>query len=263
MITAKLERARLHIREATDLIQSYLINNPISLANKTSECGEWEIIYIEKISEVQPNIACVIGDAIFNLRAFLDHLMMQIAVSNCDLNNISIDNIYFPIKKNIEKFESWKCNDKLAKSLPKQIINEIAKLEPYPSGKNLLSSLHQLNNIDKHRALVVATVNFQSINLAGMMTKKMISEVTGLGMGGQMLSIMEGIGINDENCRKAAFVGQEITRYPVNEILNDPKIKFNFSIIESDVEVRPVVEFLGEIEKDVIATYQSLKCFYS
>jgi hypothetical protein len=260
----KLERARKHINDTADLIRGYLSKTPVRLSSKISDCGQWNEIYISEIDNIDPSISCAIGDALFNLRSFLDHVMMHIVLKYCDINKIRIESIYFPIKGDESKFQKWRNTNPCTKQIPSSVLDVIESFKPYPEGSKYLSALHELNIIDKHRALVVAAINYQSINMLSMMDKETVAEMSSqkLGdkvIGGQFISAMSGLWINDQNCRKVATVGQNVTAYPIDKTPNDPLVKFNFSVIEDEIEVEPVAEFLQKIEKEVSAVHKSLE----
>ncbi len=264
MLVAKLNRARQHINDSVKLIQDYLSKTPVRLSTKTSDCGQWNAFYISEIDPVEPSISCAIGDALFNLRSFLDHLMMHIVRKYCDANKIRIESVYFPIKSDETKFLKWRNSNQCAKQIPKDVLDVIESFKPYPEGSKYLSALHELNIIDKHRTLVIAAINYQSINMLSMMDQESVAEMSAqkLGdkvIGDQFISMMSGLWINDQNCRKVATVGQEVTAYPIGKTPNNPLVKFNFSIIEDGIEVEPVAEFLQNVEREVTSVYKGLE----
>jgi hypothetical protein len=42
---------------------------------------------------------------------------------------------------------------------------------------------------------------------------------------------------------------------------NDPHIRFDFSVIEANVEVRPIIELLVEIDREVASVHNTLEPF--
>ena len=88
MITAKLDRARYHIKEASQAIDNYM-STAIRLNYKMSNDKKWRVLYVQEVRDVPLEIPCIVGDALFNLRAFLDHIMMALAEKHCGLDNIN------------------------------------------------------------------------------------------------------------------------------------------------------------------------------
>lgn len=112
---AKLQRAHQHIEEVAKLVSTYLSSNPIKLATKHSECGEWDVVYVATVQSYDPEIPCVVGDALYNLRSFLDHTMMQIVLKHCNPKLYLPQNVFFPIKRSQQDFEGWLRKDSVAK----------------------------------------------------------------------------------------------------------------------------------------------------
>lgn len=253
-MTTKLKRAQEHMEYALKLIQGYLSSSPIRLDMKPSECGEWSVVYISDISRVDNVIPIAIGDALFNFRSSLDHLMMEIVAKYCSPEKTKDDKVYFPIKWSEENFSKWKSEDSHARQLPASIIETLDALKPYRHPNGLLETLDALHNIDKHRYLVCAAINYQSISLLSMLSNEARQQISDI-----HLPMMSDLWINDKNCRQAIQVGQEITRYPKNETPGKPLVKFNFSIIEPCLEIRPAINLLNDINIAVIAAHEALR----
>lgn len=257
----KQQRAKQHIDEAARLIQQYLSTEPIRLSTKISECGQKNIVYISEIAKCDPIVSCVIGDALFNLRSSLDHMMMLIVSRHCSPQTLKIEKVYFPIKNGEVEFSKWSSKDDHAKQLPPIILETLKALKPYKGGSSLLSTLHELNNIDKHRNLVVSAMNYKSMNMLSMFDTETLGEIIGSKHGDSMAKMMSSIWINDKNMHQEATVGQEITSYKVGNTPSAPVIKFDFSVIETNVEVRPVIALLTEIDREVASVHNALQTF--
>ena len=257
----KQQRAKQHIDEAARLIQEYFSTEPIRLSTKISECGQRNIVYISEIAKCDPFVACVVGDALFNLRSSLDHMMMMIFLRNCNPQALKIEKVYFPIKSGEVEFNKWCKKDDLAQQLPPAILDSLKTLKPYKGGSRSLSTLHELNNIDKHRNLVVSAINYKSMSMLSMLDKESLGNVVESKHRNMMAQMMSSIWINDKNMRQEATVGQEITSYKLGKTPGDPNIKFDFSIIEANVEVRPVIDLLAEIDQEVTSVHNALQSF--
>ena len=238
------------------LVSAYMSSNPIRLTTKSSECDKWDVVYVDTVQSYDPAIPCVIGDALYNLRSFLDHTMMQIALRHCDRARYQPGDVYFPIKRSQKDFQNWARKDSIAKQLPREALETLTRLAPYDGGSVELAALHHLNIVDKHRNLLLSAMNYDSAQMLSIMDKETIAEISSLKMGNtdagkHMLDMMGALWIRDKNCEKPVSVGQEITRYQRDRTANNPVIKFEFSVFEESVPVRPIVAFLRDIERKV------------
>lgn len=266
MSEAKLQRAHQHIEEAATLVSAYLSSNPIRLVVKPSECGQWDVVYVDAVQSYAPAIPCVIGNALYNLRSFLDHSMMQIVLSRCDPACYQPQSVYFPIRQSQKDFQNWVRTDSIAKQLPHEVLEALTRFSPYEGGSVELSALHKLNNVDKHRNLLLSAMNYESAQMLSIMDKEMIAEISSpkvgnTGAGKQLLDMMGSLWIRDKNCEKPVSVGQKITRYRSERTANSPVIKFEFSVFEESVPVRPIVAFLRDIEREVRSVGSALAGF--
>jgi len=96
--------------------------------------------------------ACLAGDVVHNLRSALDHLAQQLALVGCpSLTDKELRQIEFPIAESLAKYEADKARK--VKGMKPEAIKKIDGLRPYKGGNDALWRLHELDNIDKHRAL--------------------------------------------------------------------------------------------------------------
>jgi hypothetical protein len=106
------------------------------------------------------NVLPVIGDALFNYRATLDHMMWALVrISGNEPN----EQTQFPIFKDQSAFHSRRCKKMLEGVNP--LIGQIIEcyqpyMDIYPDG-DILWELNKLNNIDKHRHLHVVTGQYK------------------------------------------------------------------------------------------------------
>jgi hypothetical protein len=89
------------------------------------------------------------GDVVQNLRTALDYLANQLVwVGSGEPPSRRVE---FPIAKDAATYEGEKAR-KVEGMCPKA-VKAIDALKPYKGGNDLLWKIHELNNIDKHRAL--------------------------------------------------------------------------------------------------------------
>ena len=91
----------------------------------------------------------IAGDVVQNLRTALDHLANQLVWAGS--GDPPSRRVEFPIAKDSGTYEREKAR-KVEGMCPKA-IKAIDALKPYKDGNDLLWKIHELNNIDKHRAL--------------------------------------------------------------------------------------------------------------
>lgn len=103
-----------------------------------------------------PQLSCVIGDAIHNLRVALDHLAFILAtrIAECQDEGV-LTNCYFPIGADAKLYETCLTNGKKSGFFNDAIVDFFMEFEPYPRGKHeLLRAIHKLDIADKHRSII-------------------------------------------------------------------------------------------------------------
>jgi hypothetical protein len=153
----KVERAHLHVTKLDFLLYTYLRRHAYRIVQKidyqTGKHG-FEITLKE-----QPPVgaALLLGDAIHNFRAALDHTISAVAAAN----GHAMDETRFPFAKSAANIEqAIKRGAALAGDTAMQICRE---LKPYPGGNEALWGLHTADIADKHRSIIPAAAygNFQ------------------------------------------------------------------------------------------------------
>jgi hypothetical protein len=92
------------------------------------------------------------GDIIQNLRSSLDHLAYQLVlVGTNDVGSSHPRRIQFPIAESFAAYEIRKARQ--IEGMRDDAKHAIDAAKPYKGGNGALWSIHQLNNIDKHRSL--------------------------------------------------------------------------------------------------------------
>jgi hypothetical protein len=149
-VRLKLRRAQEHFEEFRRLVADLRDSN-VSYASQRydHEKGEYQWI-VEDDWVIPSRCATIIGDCLHNARSCLDHLAWQLA-SNPGRNT------YFPICPTPEAFKLG-APDQMRTMKPSAMA-KIETLQPYnqPAGY-ALSYLHELDIIDKHRLLLVTTM---------------------------------------------------------------------------------------------------------
>jgi hypothetical protein len=159
----KIERAKRHIRELAEEIQTFIARNPYSTFAE-DDTGAGQRVWKVKINEGVPEgWSTIVGDAIHNARAALDLLMVAV-VRHCDPNRQSYNHVHFIIRESKDEFESsLPKNIKGASSEARRIIEN---LKPYKGGDEAFWRLHQLDILDKHKAIIPVGSAYRSVGIA-------------------------------------------------------------------------------------------------
>jgi hypothetical protein len=151
-VRRKLARARVHFESFKELsVQISKDNTQYGRQEYNHQLGQYEF-HVEDDWTIPEDIPIVIGDSLHNARSALEHLANGLARRPSKRTG-------FPIFANKTPFACF-AGSKMASMKP-SAKNIIEGLQPYqrPDGLNSLSWLHDLNNIDKHRAILVTAMN--------------------------------------------------------------------------------------------------------
>lgn len=169
-IRAKLDRAKKHLDEfdAVFLTGDSPVATNVKLES-VEEKPEGRLCVLAITSgDVPPELGIPAGDAVHNLRSSLDHLLCQLAILAG--NAAACDKTQFPIfaedtPDNRKRIKRW------IKHVSPAAQAVIESLQPYERRKtdpfgDLLWMLSELDNIDKHRLLLVARPHFNRMRIA-------------------------------------------------------------------------------------------------
>jgi hypothetical protein len=102
-----------------------------------------------------PDVPAGVGDVAHNLRTALDHLMgHMLVVAGSGVTNRDS----FPISESLTKYESRKAG--IVNRIRPKAIEALDLLKPYKGGNLDLWRIHELDRIDKHRALAPCASDF-------------------------------------------------------------------------------------------------------
>jgi hypothetical protein len=161
LVQVKVRRAEKHLRDlATEILtlehtailtpdpNTGVAPHPISLLHPND---------FQKVPTLSFDTIAMAGDVIHNLRSALDHLAQQLVAVGMEcapvipLTPEELRQIEFPIAQTLKKYEAEKAR-KIKRMLP-EAIQAIDALKPYEGGNDALWRIHELDNIDKHRAM--------------------------------------------------------------------------------------------------------------
>jgi hypothetical protein len=162
-LAAELDGVRWKLRRAidqfTDLdvaIGELFANQSKAAGTKMGDEGDLIVTFPHE-PPLDPRFALIIGDCIHNTRSALDHLVAQLAILH-NAPDEAIGKTSFPVCLCDTDFKS-KTVRKVAPYICSKALTKIEELQPYSTGdkeKDILWVLSQLDNIDKHRLLIVA-----------------------------------------------------------------------------------------------------------
>jgi hypothetical protein len=142
---AKLGRASQHIVELKALFEEFLSKPFCEIAVEDEPNGRKRIV-VRSVARLPPDSAVIVGDAVHNIRAALDHAMVQLLGRSKDA--------YFPVGKTRADAEGhatfrWiKINKPALATLLQQ------KIVTYETGGPSIWAASRLDNVDKHNLLI-------------------------------------------------------------------------------------------------------------
>jgi hypothetical protein len=161
LIRIKVERAKKHLHDlaanvlATERRNIVITNRDLKSADSASNEPTFKFQQGLPAADTRANVprfsAEVLagaGDIAHNLRSALDHLM-------CHLLLVAGSGItkqdYFPICQDFARYEARKAG--IVNRVRPKVIEALDRLKPYKGGNDPLWRGHELDRIDKHRAL--------------------------------------------------------------------------------------------------------------
>lgn len=150
-ISVKVARSNEHFHSLDAELAAYIATNPCKVATKRDPETRRLVYYIDTFDPVPVRAAAIAGDVIHNMRCALDHLAHELVLVN---GGTPTKQTQFPIFDTSEKYESAKVA--AVKGMSDASKDAIDALKPYESGNYLLWRIYRLNNIDKHRQLLLA-----------------------------------------------------------------------------------------------------------
>ncbi len=163
---SKLARARKHLDDLRAAIVAFLATQPYEVMRE-EEISSGDLVYkLRTCHEVPGDLSLIIGDVLHNLRSALDHLAWRLV----ELNNKTPNrNTQFVICANQTAFQNRVAQGAL-REMSQTARTFIENLHPYRGGDDILWQLNELENIDKHRLLLVTGNAFNSLGLAWKFT---------------------------------------------------------------------------------------------
>ena len=177
----KIDRAEKHIAEADERID--LITGPNSQTSRIEIHAEARVksvhYRLERLGDL-PELACVIGDGIHNLKTALDYAWFQTVAS---LAPGVKGRPKFPIYPSADQLMNALADNGISAATPTLADFMLTKIKPYDGGNFYLRPLHKLDIQDKHELLIPST-NYG--NVSGLKVKNQHGSVTGNSWGQEL-----------------------------------------------------------------------------
>jgi hypothetical protein len=163
----KLARARKFASELREEESRWAKSGPITLAKVQDQ--------IEISFNVPDTAGAIIGDAIHNMRAALDHMATEI----CEITTQSTKKVYFPFSASEGELDR-QIKEKNFDNAGTDAISLLKDIKPYRGGNEKLRAIHDIDIIDKHRALVVtpSTLDFELRATFNRKTGELVNSAT-------------------------------------------------------------------------------------
>jgi len=148
----KVARAKQLIDELQEAVSTFFAGKPFSVYIE-DDAGTGLRLWKVKVREEIPVMwSAVVGDVVHNLRSALDLLAVQI-VRHCEPTRKKFAEVQFPIASDENWFEKG-LERRMGRISPdaKKVIRE---MKPYKGGNSRFYELSEINNIDKHRAVIL------------------------------------------------------------------------------------------------------------
>lgn len=154
----KVERADKHIMELETLLRRYVAENAKRLSPKNQERALKQGRVIQDVHPAK-HTPTVLGDALHNLRASLDHAYCVLIEAN---GHTPTDFSRFPFSADWNSMKgSIQGHIALGHGPSATVIDYIeTEVQPYPGGKHKLFDLHRLDIADKHQTILPMSAEF-------------------------------------------------------------------------------------------------------
>jgi hypothetical protein len=159
----KIEWAKRHLANLEDSIETTLAAEGEHFISKFDPQTGQQVYRAHKLPDINPEWSLMIGDTLHNLRSALDHLAWQLVILDGQKPG---EQTQFPIRETPFSKKGNLTPTQLTPPIRSaEIVDALEKAQPYqgPDGEpirpdwNPLLHLSRLNNIDKHRLLLVVS----------------------------------------------------------------------------------------------------------
>jgi hypothetical protein len=196
-------------------MDSFRKANPRPVGKKqNAETGD-VTYYVQQVPVIPGEVPLIVGDILHNLRCALDYVACGLVGDG----NIT-SKTKFPIRRDAE---DWEVSGlRMVDGASKDAIEALRRIRPYERGNAILYVLHALNNIDKHRLLLIVTLR----NIARTMSE-------GEQVVGELLDKEGTIFAGDGFPKVPLYAGQELLTVSAAQAQKDMGFLFQIAFAES------------------------------
>jgi hypothetical protein len=151
-----LKRAKHHIRDLKEAVQKFTYEQPWTYLID-AESRAPNVVHKMRFQKLPPaDVACILFDAVNNLRAALDQIGYSAATAS---GKVKPRGTNFPFGKDKDGVEEVFQKNRARLTLPAEIMDLFRSVEPYEGGNGqLLWAINKLCNTKKHNTLVPTMV---------------------------------------------------------------------------------------------------------
>jgi hypothetical protein len=246
----RVERAKEQRRDLEIEMRAWAKNGAYKVVSQFNQQTGYTEFYVAELSDITPLTHSLIGEIIHTLRTALDHLAYQLLLVSTTPIPADESRIKFPIYDDSKTTETDAFGP--IKTLRKQIIEAIRKVNPCKTGQPLLWILHTLDIVDKHRRIVTSHLVNHSVYTAEAMQQLLIDR--GLSDMTAVVGLRNAFYTTPKTGKKAQ-VGDVVFTAPADSSEEmKQKLKFTFDIAFDEpqiIEGKSVIETLDEMIKVV------------
>ncbi|MGH7762864.1 MAG: hypothetical protein ACREOM_00405 [Candidatus Dormibacteraceae bacterium] len=159
-----MRRAKEHLDAFDSASDAFFRDDPHTFVSQVGKKPDEYIVRIRGVKVVPVDMALIAGDAIFNMRSYLDHMTYAFWHS---------EDAQFPVFATSKSFDDW--GRRRIKGTSDAFKALVEGLQPYQSGNggklNLLWLLNELSNADKHRTLHLSSVSLVGSGYRSLITR--------------------------------------------------------------------------------------------
>lgn len=160
-VRAKIERAKHHISDLEGQIVAFRGTNPYALrSDYDPQTGERVFRAVVR-AEIPISFAVIAGEAAHHLRSALDHLAWQLVEANGGTPDW---NTCFPLHNSPPRDEG--TFTRKVQGMSATAVDLVRSKQPYQAGFEVLGALHEVDNFDKHRLLLVAAYGIRQLGFS-------------------------------------------------------------------------------------------------
>lgn len=179
-----LRRADKHIADLETALQCFTADKPYVYVIEKHEDGVRDVHKLRFSADFSDDIACIMFDAVGNLRAALDQIAYAVATAN---GSTTLQFAYFPFASDAAHLIN---RVKGLKDIPPAVRSLFESFKPYKGGDDTLWSLNYISNIKKHALLVPvsfgqAVISTAKSGIPGLRRSKSAAGQRGIAIEGQ------------------------------------------------------------------------------